>query len=75
MMDKLDKFETFRDGDLIFRISKDEAPVLQEYMVPLAHQALNTFSASYEFMPKGPILIEVFRKHDDFAVRTSVCRA
>jgi tetratricopeptide (TPR) repeat protein len=70
MMDKLDKFETFRDGDLIFRVSKEEAPVLREYMVPLAHQALNTFSASYEFVPKGPILIEVFSKHDDFAVRT-----
>ena len=70
MMDKLDKFETFRDGDLIFRLSKEEAPVLREYMVPLAHQALNTFSASYEFVPKGPILIEVFSKHDDFAVRT-----
>ena len=70
MMDKLDKFETFQDGDLIFRLSKEEAPVLREYMVPLAHQALNTFSASYDFVPKGPILIEVFSKHDDFAVRT-----
>ena len=27
-------------------------------------------SARYEFRPEGPILIEVFPRHDDFAVRT-----
>ena len=30
MMDTLDKFVTVRDGDLIIRMDKDEAPVLQE---------------------------------------------
>ena len=70
MMDTLDKFVTVRDGDLIVRMHKDEAPVLQEYAVPLAHKALSTFAARYEFTPKGPILIEIFPKHDDFAVRT-----
>jgi tetratricopeptide (TPR) repeat protein len=70
MMDTLEKFVTVRDGDLVIRMHKDEAPVLQEYAVPLAHQALNTMSARYEFSPRGPILIEIFPKHDDFAVRT-----
>jgi hypothetical protein len=70
MMDTLDAFVTVRDGDLVVRMHKDEAPVLQEYAVPLAHQALSTMAARYEFAPKGPILIEIFPKHDDFAVRT-----
>jgi tetratricopeptide (TPR) repeat protein len=69
MMDKLDTFETFRDGDLIFRMPKDEVPVLREYIVALAHKALNEYSNRYKFDVKGPILIEVFDKHDDFAVR------
>jgi tetratricopeptide (TPR) repeat protein len=69
MMDRLDKFVTVRDGDLVMRLDKDEAPVLQEYAMGLAHQALNTLSARYEFTPRGPILIEIFPKHDDFAVR------
>jgi len=69
MMDTLDKFVTVRDGDLVVRMHKDEAPVLQEYAVSLAHQALNTMAAKYEFAPRGPILIEIFPKHDDFAVR------
>jgi tetratricopeptide (TPR) repeat protein len=69
MLDKLDKFETLRDGDLVVRISKDEAPVLGEYAIALAHQALTALSARYEFAPRGPILIEIFPRHDDFAVR------
>ncbi len=69
MLDTLDTFVTVRDGDLIMRMSKDEAPVLQDYAIPLAHQALSTLSARYQFTPKGPILIEIFPKHDDFAVR------
>ncbi|HEY2905953.1 MAG TPA: tetratricopeptide repeat protein [Vicinamibacterales bacterium] len=71
MLDVLDKFETVRDGDLVIRMNKAEAPVLQEYAIPLAHQALKTFAARYEFTPKGPILIEIFPKHDDFAVRNA----
>ncbi len=70
MMDTLEKFVTVRDGDLVMRLHKDEAPVLQEYAMSLAHQALNTMSARYGYAPRGPILIEIFPKHDDFAVRT-----
>jgi tetratricopeptide (TPR) repeat protein len=69
LMDTLDTFETVRDGDLIVRMSKEEAPVLREYALPLAHQALRTLSAKYEFTPRGPILIEIFPRHDHFAVR------
>jgi tetratricopeptide (TPR) repeat protein len=70
MLDSLDKFETIRDGDLIIRLHKDEAPVLKEYVIALAHKALETMAKRYEYTPKGPILIEMFPKHDDFAVRT-----
>lgn len=70
MLDSLDKFETVRDGDLIVKLHKDEAPVLKEYVIPLAHKALQTMAAKYEWTVKGPILIEMFPKHDDFAVRT-----
>src|SRR3954470_4014398 len=70
VMDKVDKFVTIRDGDLVMRLDKDEAPVLREYAVALAHQALSTLASRYEFTPRGPILVEIFPKHDDFAVRT-----
>ena len=44
--------------------------MLREYAMALAQQALSTLAARYEFTPRGPILIEIFPKQDDFAVRT-----
>jgi Flp pilus assembly protein TadD len=69
MMDTLDKFVTVQDGDVVLRMHKDEAPLLQDYAMSLAHRALVTLSRRYGFTPKGPILVEIFPKHDDFAVR------
>ena len=70
MLDSLDEFETFEEGDLVVRLHRDEAAVLKDYVLPLAQRALDDLSARYEFRPEGPILIEVFPRHDDFAVRT-----
>jgi tetratricopeptide (TPR) repeat protein len=69
VLDVLDQFSTVTEGDLIFKMDKDQAPVLREYAVPLAQEAFKTLSARYGFTPTGPILIEIFTKHDDFAVR------
>jgi tetratricopeptide (TPR) repeat protein len=70
MLDTVDKFQTFRDGDLVVRLHPDEAGVMRDQVVPLARQALDTLSEKYKFKPTGPILVEMFPKHDDFAVRT-----
>ena len=70
MLDTVDTFETFRDGDLIVRLHPDEAGVMREQVIPLARESLDTLSERYQFTPTGPILIEMFPKHDDFAVRT-----
>ena len=59
-----------RRGDLIFKFAKKEAAVLRTYALPLAEEARKTFTARYGFTPQGPILVEVFPLHDDFAVRT-----
>jgi tetratricopeptide (TPR) repeat protein len=70
LLDTLDKFVVEKSGDLIVKFHPDEAAVMREYAIPLAHEALKTLSARYQFTPKGPILIEIFPNHDDFAVRT-----
>ncbi len=69
MMDTLGEFETFERGDLIVRLHPDEAPALKEYVLTLAQEAVDTLSARYAMTVQGPILIEVFPRHDDFAVR------
>jgi tetratricopeptide (TPR) repeat protein len=70
MMDSLDKFVTIRDGDVVVRMSADEAPVMREHVVPFAKESLEKLSKQWDFKPTGPIIVEMFPKHDDFAVRT-----
>ncbi len=70
MLDSLEKFEVVTEGNLVFKSHASEMPVMREYVGPLAQQALDIFAKKYDFVPKGPILIEMFPKHDDFAVRT-----
>jgi cellulose synthase operon protein C len=70
LLDNLDKFVEIREGDIILKLHPDEAAVMREYAMPLAQDALKTLSKKYGFTPKGPILVEVFPRHDDFAVRT-----
>ena len=70
MLDRLDEFASFRTGNAIVRLDPIEAPVLRHYAVPLVEQAMTQMAARYGFEPKGPIHVEVFSKHDDFAVRT-----
>lgn len=69
LLDKLENFTVVKDGDVVVKMHPDEAPVLKEYALPLAKDALKVLSAKYRFTPKGPILVEIFPVHDDFAVR------
>jgi tetratricopeptide (TPR) repeat protein len=70
LLDNLDKFQTITEGDLVVKLHADEFGVMREYVPALAQQALTDLSKRWEFTPKGPILVEVFPRHDDFAVRT-----
>ena len=70
LIDTLDDFETVEDAPFVFRFHKNEAAVLKEYAPSLAHSALAALTKRYGFTPTGPILVEVFPRHDDFAVRT-----
>ena len=70
MMDNLDEFETVERGDLVVRLHPDEAPILREYVLDIAQEALDELSARYDMTVQTPVLVEVFPNHDDFAVRT-----
>ncbi len=70
MLDGLDKFTVVKDGEFIFKFTRESAPVLTPYALPLAKQAYEEYSQRYGFKPKGPIYVEIFDQHDSFAVRT-----
>jgi tetratricopeptide (TPR) repeat protein len=69
LLDRLDKFETIKDGNLVMRFDPSEAAVMREQALPFAREALDTLAKRWDIEIKGPILIEMFPKHDDFAVR------
>jgi len=69
MMDTLDTFTTVEAGKIVLRMDPAEAPVLQAPVLALADRALTTFGRRYQVDIEGPILVEMFPKHDDFAVR------
>ncbi len=70
LLDRLEPFDTIMEGEMVIRLSPDESPVMREYVPQLARESLDALSKRWEFTPKGPILIEMFPRHDDFAVRT-----
>ncbi|MGH9329757.1 MAG: tetratricopeptide repeat protein, partial [Vicinamibacterales bacterium] len=69
LLDTLESFVTVDGNNVRLRFHPDEAPILREYALPLAERALATLSKTYGFTPRGPVLIEIFPRHDDFAVR------
>jgi tetratricopeptide (TPR) repeat protein len=69
LLDTLDGFQSVQEGELTIKLHPDELGVMREYVPVLAKEALETLSKRWDFTPKGPILIEVFPRHDDFAVR------
>jgi tetratricopeptide (TPR) repeat protein len=70
LLDELDTFETITDGKIVIRFHPSEVGVMREYALPLAKESLATLEKQYQFEAEGPILVEMFPKHDDFAVRT-----
>jgi tetratricopeptide (TPR) repeat protein len=70
VLDHLDTFDVVPHNEFIFKFAKEESAVLRTYALPLADEAYRQFSERYGIKPAGPILVEVFPVHDDFAVRT-----
>ena len=71
LLDELDnEFETITDGKIVMKLHTSEVGVMREHALPLAKESLATLEKRYQFKAQGPILVEMFPKHDDFAVRT-----
>lgn len=55
---------------VIIRLDREDADALEPYVVDLAIDAVQTFSARYDFRLARPMIVELFHDHDDFGVRT-----
>jgi tetratricopeptide (TPR) repeat protein len=70
LLDSYRNFETVRDGSTILRLDKTEADVLLPYIQPELHTILAAYGKKYRMKLPGPVQVEVYPNHEDFAVRT-----
>ena len=70
VFDTLDTYTTQESEHFKVHMSENDADILWPYLEPLLEESWETLTAKYDFEPEGPILIEVFEKTEDFAVRS-----
>jgi len=70
VFDTLETYATLQSEHFKVHMSENDADILWPYLEPLLEESWDTLTAKYGFEPEGPILIEVFEKSEDFAVRS-----
>ena len=70
LLDSMRDFKETKRGPFIIKASAQESDVLSPYAANLLEEAAAKLTAKYRFTPRGPIVIEIFQNHEDFAVRT-----
>src|SRR4030095_9315113 len=72
-LDLLDTMADFREtkrAGFIIKKSAQENDESAPSPVCLLERAAAKLTSKYKFTPKGPIIVEIFPNHEDFAVRT-----
>jgi cellulose synthase operon protein C len=71
LIDSYKNFETYRDKNTIIKLNKSEAALLLPYLQAELHTILTTYEKKYKMTLPGPVQLEVYPNHEDFAVRTT----
>jgi Flp pilus assembly protein TadD len=70
LLDSEKNYDVFHDGDAILKLNKSEADLLRPYFDEIIRRAMATYNKKYEMTLPGPVQIEAYPDHEDFAVRT-----
>jgi tetratricopeptide (TPR) repeat protein len=70
LLDSYDNFVTYKDDTTVLKLNKEEADLLRPYFEEQLHKAIAAYSAKYKMTLAGPVQLEVYPDHEDFAVRT-----
>lgn len=70
LLESYKNFVTYKDDTTTLRLSKSEADLLKPYFEEQLHKAIATYSTKYKISLSGPVQLEVYPNHEDFAVRT-----
>jgi len=72
-LDLLDSMKDYREtkrDPFVIKADAKESDVISVYAAELLEEAATKLTAKYHFTPQGPITVELFPNHEDFAVRT-----
>jgi tetratricopeptide (TPR) repeat protein len=70
LLDSYKNFVTFKDETTILKLQKKEAELLHPYFEAVIKRAIATYEQKYRMKLPGPVQVEVYPDHEDFAVRT-----
>ena len=74
LLDSYKNFDTFQTTEagvkINLKLSKNEAELLRPYLQSELQQILTTYEKKYKMTLPGPVQVEVYPDHEDFAVRT-----
>lgn len=70
LLDSMREFKVTNDGPFVIKNAPKDAGAVATYAGPLLESAYKTLTEKYHFTPDGPITVEIFPNHEDFAVRS-----
>jgi len=70
LLDRMREYQETITEHFRIRMAPRESPVLAPLVAELLERAYVQLTERYRFRPEGPIIVEVFPNHEDFAVRT-----
>jgi cellulose synthase operon protein C len=70
LLDSYKNFITFKDGDTVLKLHKKEAQLLYPYFEAEMKRIIAAYNVKYKMTLPGPVQVEVYPDHEDFAVRT-----
>lgn len=66
----LDKYQTLTSPHFVVRMEKKESQLYGERVISLLEEAWAQQAERYGYAPGEPVIVEIFSRSDDFAVRT-----
>jgi cellulose synthase operon protein C len=70
LLDSYKNFITFKDDTTIIKLNKKEADLLLPYVRAELKRIIPAYEKKYKMKLPGPVQVELYPDHEDFAVRT-----
>jgi tetratricopeptide (TPR) repeat protein len=70
LLDSYANFKYIKRDNIVLKLHKDEADLLEPYVEAEVRRALATYEKKYKYTLGRPLQVEVYPLHADFAVRT-----